>query len=334
MENKHIITLDYIRVVALAGVVFDHWLQRFTNTVLYYSGLWMGGVCVTIFFSLSAYLFGKRWRQQKYASFSPVSFLKKRCLRIYAPLWLVLLLIIPMEFYWAHSFDIKTVFFNFIGLGWVKPFSVGGHLWYITMMMILYVAFIFFSFFRLDKMSLGLWLFVLAAIVFLYAAFPNLFMTYSHAGPPLFLWMAGLLFYKGGEIEALITKHSFLAILTVIVLSVTSWLLYIKVPGWHDDFKQWATLTTGLVGFIIFVVLMTIISTTRKEFVLINHIASLSYEYYLVHLPLLVIVTSIIPYNWLSLPLWLIVSWMFAYALQYITNVLIRNKLLSELIKR
>lgn len=85
MESNRNLKLDYIRVIALTGVVLDHCLQRFSN-IFCNSGLWMGGVNVTIFFALSAFLFGSKWRKSQYERFDAWSFLKKRVLRIYIPL--------------------------------------------------------------------------------------------------------------------------------------------------------------------------------------------------------------------------------------------------------
>ena len=253
MKETRNLALDYIRVIALLGVVTDHCIQRFGYPFTV-SGLWMGGVNVTIFFSLSAYLFGEKWRTQK-SGFKAIPFLKKRVTRIYIPLWIVVLAIVPIEYYCYHQFDVKTIAYNMLGLGWAKPFGAGGHLWYITMMMVLYVAFILFSRMRLDKIPLWSWLLVLCGIILLYSVFPQYFMKYSHAGPLMFLWGASLFFYKGEEVLSLVSRHKFVALTISTALAVSSWLLYVLVPNWHDAYKPWATITTCLVGFIAFVVL-------------------------------------------------------------------------------
>lgn len=322
MKETKNLALDYIRVIALLGVVTDHCIQRF-DYPFPVSGLWMGGVNVTIFFALSAYLFGERWRQQQMASFKAIPFLKKRVTRIYIPLWIVVLAIVPIEYYCYHQFDIETIVYNLLGLGWAKPFGAGGHLWYITMMMVLYMAFILFSRMRLDKYPLWGWLLVLCGIILLYSVFPQYFMTYSHAGPLMFLWGAGLFFYKGEEVLSLVSRHKFVALTISTALAVSSWLLYVLVPNWHDAYKPWATITTCLVGFMAFVVLMSIINP-HKENAAIKHLAGVSYEYYLLHLPLLPVVALMVPNKWLSLAVLLVMAWFLSLLLQYASNMIIQ----------
>lgn len=236
----------------------------------------------------------------------------------------MILAIIPIEYFWVNSFDVKTIIFNVFGLGWAKPFGAGGHLWYITMMMILYVAFIVFSRFRLDKWPMWIWFAILGGLVLLYWLYPSPFMTYSHAGPPLFLWVACLLFYKGTVMIKLVTRHRVVSLFISTTLAVGSWLLYVMVPDWHDAYKQWATLTTCLVGFMAFVVLMSIIQP-RRESKLIKYLAGISYEYYLVHLPLLPVMASLIHDKWLSIPVWLLASWLSALAIQFISNLILKR---------
>lgn len=52
-----------------------------------------------------------------------------------------------------------------MGLGWVHPFGVSGHLWYITMLLIMYIAFVLVSRLRLDKISSHWWLWGIAVLL-------------------------------------------------------------------------------------------------------------------------------------------------------------------------
>ena len=248
-----------------------------------------------------------------------VPFLKKRFNCIYIPLWIVVLAIVPIEYYCFHQFDVKTIVYNLLGLAWAKPFMAGGHLWYITMQLLLYVSFIMFSNIRLDKSPLWGWMLVLCGIILLYGLFPQYFMTYSHAGPLMFIWGAGLFFYKGDVVLSLVSGHKDIALSISTALAVSSWMLYVLVPNWHDAYKPWATITTCLVGFMAFVVLHSIIQP-RKYCNAISHIAGISYEYYLVHLPLLPVVAFMVPNKWMSLPLWLLLSYLFALIIKHIAD--------------
>lgn len=122
--------LDIIRIIAMTGIVADHYFQASGGPILVNTGL-QWGVSLMVFFALSAYLFGMKWVKSGHEGFDIISFLKKRCLRIYIPLWLTVPVVIGIEYLIYHSFDVKTIVFNIVGLGWAKPFGTGGHLWYI-----------------------------------------------------------------------------------------------------------------------------------------------------------------------------------------------------------
>lgn len=306
----------------MAGVITDHYIQQF-GLHLSACGLWMGGVFVTVFFALSAYLFGEKWRNQDHKKFEVIPFLRKRVLRIYIPLWISLILVIAIEYFVMHQFDLETILFNFIGAGWAKPFGVGGHLWYITMMMLLYVAFILFSYFRIDKLPLWVWCLALGLITLLYVLFPPSFSTFSKAGPPVILWFASLLFYKVRKAITIVVKYKIISIVISLVVILTSLLLYVFVPDWHFAYKEWATLTTTLAGLLLFLVLLSLLDI-KKEPDIIKNLSKISYEVYLMHLPLLPLVGSFVVNELLFLPLWLILIFAGAYCLNKMSEPLIK----------
>ena len=157
MENVSAIptsaTLDIVRVFAMTGVVSDHYMQAKGGEVWDNIGLWLGAVCVSIFFSLSAFLFGKKWRKDNYNQFQPSTYFRKRFSRIYIPLWITVLIIVFIESFLEKGFGIDTVLFNILGLGWFRPFQTGGHLWYITMLLGLYLLFFALSFLKTNKLD-------------------------------------------------------------------------------------------------------------------------------------------------------------------------------------
>ena len=100
-------TLDIIRVTAMTGIMADHYFQASGIPVLVSTGLQLGGVFLMVFFALSAYLFGMKWVKGGYEDFKAMSFMKKRCLRIYIPLWLTLPMVVAVEYLVFHSIDLK-----------------------------------------------------------------------------------------------------------------------------------------------------------------------------------------------------------------------------------
>jgi len=199
MTNKP--GLDIIRVSAMLGIIVDHYLQSTGVHILSNTGLWMGGVFLMMFFCLSAYLFGMKWKQSNNIAFDKRSFLRKRCLRIYLPLWLIFPLLILTERLLGNNLNTETVLMNLFGLGWVKPFTFGGHLWYITLMMFLYIAFIVFSYWRFDKFRLWYWSFVYLVLGCMDLFGESLFSTFSRVAPVLALFFTSILFFKGEDMR-------------------------------------------------------------------------------------------------------------------------------------
>ncbi len=277
-------TLNIIRVIAMTGIVADHYFQTSGVPILANTGLQMGGVFLMVFFALSAYLFGMKWVKGVYEGFETMNFMKKRCLRIYIPLWLTLPMVVAVEYLILHSIDLKTILFNIVGLGWAKPFGIGGHLWYITLMMFLYLVFVVFSRLRLDKYRLTYWLVGYVALLVTYVLGGSHFTTFSSVAPVITVFLASLLFFKNDELIELCYRWSkSLFFVTLLALGL-SWWMYVQ--GWHDTHKAIATFSSFSAGFCLFVCLMTFIKSPQSNR-FISHLADISYEVYLVHLPLL-----------------------------------------------
>ena len=277
-------TLNIIRVFAMTGIVADHYFQASGNQVLVNTGLQWGGVFLMVFFALSAYLYGMKWAKSDYKRFETITFLKKRCLRIYLPLWLMLPIAIGIEYLIRNTFDLKTILFNIVGLGWAKPLGTSGHLWYITLMMFLYIVFLVFSRMRLDNYKIRYWVIGYTALALLYIFGEKYFSTFSSVAPVITLFLASLLFFKGEKLIRFCCRKSGVVLIVTVLALALSWYLYFL--GWHDAHKAIATFSSFSAGFCLFVCLMTFIKSSQSSR-FVSHLADISYEVYLVHLPLL-----------------------------------------------
>lgn len=315
----------------MAGIVADHYFQALRIPILVNTGLQWGGVFLMVFFALSAYLFGMKWTKDDYKQFAVISFLKKRCLRIYLPLWFTLPMVIGIEYLIRHTLDMKTVLFNVVGLGWAKPFCVAGHLWYITLMMFLYLVYLVFSRVRLDKCKIGYWLIGYVAMASLYIFGERYFSTFSSVAPVITIFFASLLFFKSSELLEYSSRWSKVVLAVTILTMALSWYMYLQ--GWHDAHKAIATFSSFSAGFILFVCLLTLINSSINGRA-VNHFADISYEIYLVHLPLLPFAKSLLNQigvnNWLLLlTLWLMLTYFSALIVHIVTQrlmALINNK--------
>ena len=284
-----------------------------------------------VFFALSAYLFAMKWTKNDYKQFAVISFLKKRCLRIYLPLWFILPMVIGTEYLIRHTLDMKTVLFNVVGLGWVKPFCIAGHLWYITLMMFLYIVYLAFSRIRLDKCKMRCWLIGYVALASLYFFGERYFSTFSSVAPVITIFFASLLFFKSSELLEYSSRWSRVVLAVTILTMALSWYMYVQ--GWHDTHKAIATFSSFSTGFILFVCFLTLIKSPRNNRT-VSHFADISYEVYLVHLPLLpftkFLLNQIEMDSWLSvLTLWLTLTYISALVVHIVVRhfiILINDK--------
>ena len=315
-------TLNIIRVIAMTGIVADHYFQASGIPVLVSTGLQLGGVFLMVFFALSAYLFGMKWVKGDYEKFESKSFLIKRGMRIFIPLWIMLPLVLLVEFLIRHTLDVKTVIFNVVGLGWFKPFGVAGHLWYITLIMFLYVVFVVFSRIRLDRLHMGYWLASYSVLVALYTFGGKYFSTFSSVAPVITVFFASLLFYKGEELTECCRRWPKIVMMLTVFALVLSWWMYVQ--GWHDTHKAVATFSSFSAGYALFMCMLTYIKATNESQI-IKHFAGISYEVYLVHLPLLPLTTYVFKQfgcdsRFIMIPVWLFFTWIVAIGVHKATQ--------------
>lgn len=277
----------------------------------------LGGV--TVFFVISAWLFGHKWAGGGYKPFAPGAFLKKRCVRIFIPVWILIAFTIPLEYVFKGRFELQTIMFNIVGLGWVRPFGVSGHLWYITMLMVLYVAFVLASRVRLDKTRLRWWLIGMTAVLAAYFIMQNRLTTYSKCGPPMFLLVGTMVFARGNTIMAIAKQHKI--VVSIIALLTLGFSQYLYHLGWNDTHKALAVASAIIAGFFVFWATfanINIKSANRH----IEWIAGISYEIYLVHQPLLDVLNVCIANRWLMTAAWLITTLISAILLNKATGAL------------
>lgn len=313
--------LDYIRVLAMIGILLDHAVGYCGHNALTCSGIQIGGGGVTIFFTISALLFGNKWMEDNYKPFCPIAFLKKRLSRIFVPLWIVILVSIPLEYWIKSRFEPMTISMNAIGLGWARPFGVSGHLWYITMLVLLYISFIGLSYFRLDRVKWCWWLLAFTSLTIGVFFVRDYLTTYSKAGPPVFLYVATLMFCKGKKILKWSVENKWLVSLSAITMVSIS--QYVYQLGWHDSHKAMAVWSFIVAGFLTFLALSVWLQRypEGKTLSYVMWFSTISYEIYLVHQPLLEVCNLLFPSRIVMVFVWLIMTILAAKLLSKVTNV-------------
>ena len=292
MENRPIDKCDIVRIIAMIGVVADHYFQLTGCRALVRTGLCWGGVSVAIFFALSAYLFGEKWRASGNKGFEVWPFLKKRFLRIYIPLWVALIFVIALEGYVHNPFDTKTIVYNFLGLSWARPFTWAGHLWYITMIVILYFVFLGLSRIRLDKIPVGLWLLSFVGLSAIMMCLPNVFSSVSKVTIPHTAFFAAMVFSVGNKLMDFCNKHKMLIVIIAFGLFIGSWLL--DLNGIYLSNKGIATVLNSICGFLFFYAMAAIIKTNGNTRI-IGWLSGIRYELYLIHFSAIMFVRVLLP---------------------------------------
>ena len=139
-------TIDVLRAIAILIIVLCHYFEDGPLRSCVNFGFYLGHVGNALFFSISALLYGLKFSKQDYAPLVFKDFVRKRIETIFVPLWIFLLVLIPLSIYsgFMHV-DIGTAIFNILGLCWFKPLQYAGHLWFITMILACYCVFYFIS---------------------------------------------------------------------------------------------------------------------------------------------------------------------------------------------
>ena len=282
-----------------------------------YANRCWGGV--TVFFIISAWLFGHKWTNAGYAPFAPLYFFKKRCIRLFIPVWILIVFTIPLDYAFKGRFELLTILFNIIGLGWVRPFGVSGHLWYITMLMMMYITFVLVSRLRLDRIKSHWWFVGMAGLFTAYLLLQNKLTTYSKCGPVMFLFVGTMVFAKGNDIMKKAKQYKNIVLFVAILALTASQFIYHL--GWNDTHKALAVTSAIIAGFFVFWSAFASIDIKREN-PNIKWIANISYEIYLVHQPLLDVLNVSVANKWLMTIVWLTMTLFSAIMLNKATNAL------------
>lgn len=297
--------LDWFRVIAVTLIALFHYLSSYDMQVLTDNTGPIAWGCLVIFFYVSALLFGKKWANGERKPFKPVDFLRKRCLRIFIPLWVVILFTIPLEWLFNGRLEWDTILINIVGLGWARPFGISGHLWYITMLMILYFAFLGASRVRLDKVRWQWWALTFAALFAAYYAGRHVLTGDSKTLPLMVLFFGTLIFAKCNTLTAFARQWRWLVFMSAIVMIMATQVAF--ELEWQITCKAMSASVLCVSSFVTFFTIYSNVKVTRESKV-VKHMSDLSYEVYLVHNPLLILCVNWIPDRFVSTITWVVLT--------------------------
>lgn len=106
------------------------------------------------------------------------------------------------------------------------------------------------------------------------------------------------MFAKGNDIiECAKSYKVVIVVLAMLLLSIS---MYVFILGWHDTHKAWATASAIISGFLEFLALYVCLNI-KKENKAIKWLSGISYEIYLVHLPIIPLVGIVFDNPWVVL---------------------------------
>lgn len=267
---------DYARAIAIIGILLCHCCLAGGEGIGRYLGLCFN----TVFFLISAIIMGCKWANNNYQAFRTSSFLFKRFIKIYPPLFLFVLFGIALCLFTNTDFIFSDAILCIIGLGWFGSIPGYGHTWFITGILICYIMFLIISHWPILrnislKCLLVLAIFFIVLSSFLNARFlPGYFL--------LILFLCAVFFLYAIDIIKFITRSiSLISCLTFVFLINIS-----AIIAFHfnifDTFRSIAYLWGTLCGCSYLLLFCQLRPKVGKIF---RFISALSYEIYLVHHP-------------------------------------------------
>ncbi len=137
-HTKRIIVFDYLRVMAVTGIIVCHFCYNFPDAVWF--GKWCGDTFNVLFLMISAILLGLAWTRNGRPQYGK-DFLKHRFVKLscsYYPF--IICMFIFCLLVGGFNISIRDVVMHVLYLPWFDKIPGFGHLWFMTMIAICYLA--------------------------------------------------------------------------------------------------------------------------------------------------------------------------------------------------
>lgn len=272
---NRIIAFDYLRAMAIFGIVLCHFCFNFHETLWF--GGWCGGTFNVLFLMMSALLLGLAWNKKGRPQYG-FEFLKHRFGKLSRTYYLFLVAMFAFCFaVGGYTIGMKDVVMHFAYLPWFDKLDGFGHLWFMTMIAICYVS---LSVVSRVKLAWGGQLWIVYGLAVLVST--ALMFLLGRRGLPgyMFLYLTVFLicFIEADNIVQIANKRSWMIAFTeVVLLGASLYIVYSYQPS--DAFTK---LICMLAAFSLFGLSMMGLQTAKNSKV-VNFIATISFEIYLVH---------------------------------------------------
>lgn len=293
-NNQRDVSIQLIRIVAMFMIIVDHILNytdfQYASVIVQITN---SGVLIFLF--ISGYLFGQKdinnWKK----------WFLNRALRICIPVWIFTIIDVIVEQLVYHNFHIKYIFINLFSIqGFVEGTRGGNPLWFITLICICYLITPLLYKFKRIKINKYLVIFLILATIAIQvicAYFTNIGMLYNHklSWCIIAIGVYAIGYFKGKSLitHSITTKMIISWTFITAISSIAIIILNKKIDNTvlYNDIVVWYGIV--IVDFWIVIAIYKIgrLSWTEKCTRLINFFDRISYEFYIVHYLIILVVT-------------------------------------------
>lgn len=271
---NRIVSFEYLRMKAIIGVLLCHYCHNYHSVG--FLGHYCGSTYVPLFILMSGMLIGYLWNVKGRPVYG-IDFIKKRFSKLsftYYPF-----LVFMFAFIWFsgdYNFSIKDVVMHVAYLSWFDKLPNFGHLYFMTMIAVCYIAASFVS-------RLGNKVYSKNIIVFSCLCVFSMDYLLEERGLPgymlLWLWLFLLAFIYSPKIICWSENNDKIKILTLSLLIniIAITLFFFDIYEWNHCISKW-------VGAICCVCVMVCVINLQKNATpnrIVSFIASISFEIYL-----------------------------------------------------
>lgn len=324
---KKDISISLIRIIAMFMIISDHLLSviEFPLKSLIVQ---VSNSGVLIFLLISGFLFGNRkidnWKK----------WFINRILRICVPMWIFMTVDFIVETVLWNNFDIKYVFIYAFNLQGIFGVTIGGmNLWFLTLIMICYLITPALQWIKQKKLSRRLGIASLVIAIILQAILAYTTDIGMVAGHTLSWCVIAVGMYVSGYFMGNVILSENIGGVRLITMTVLTVISSVVVLGFNRKFDgqiiyDRIVIFYGMIMIDLWIcmVLYKLGRCLKTERVLkvINHLDSISYEFYIVHGLIIMAVTINVLLRFGTLAYLLstiILSWMSAVVLHKVCGV-------------
>lgn len=136
--RTRVVEFDYIRVLALIGILLCHSCFEFSTETVWL-GRYLGATFNFLFLILSAFLLGSAWERKGYPKYT-IQFLSDRIIKLSKSYYIYLAILFIFLYFTQDYFSIRKIVSHIIYLPWFDKINGYGHLWFMTMIVICYIS--------------------------------------------------------------------------------------------------------------------------------------------------------------------------------------------------